>query len=65
MKNAYSINDLVDPQSPTYIGKSRSTLYRMMKRDEFPEPDIKTGHPRWFRSTISAYLPNLTTSPSA
>lgn len=59
MKNAYTIEDLMQLMNI----KSRSTFWRKRKQGIIPAPDIATGHPRWFRKTLDAALPNLNTNP--
>jgi predicted DNA-binding transcriptional regulator AlpA len=55
MKKVYSIDDLMELLG---IG-SRVTFWRKRKQGVIPEPDIKIGHPRWFRGTLEKHLPNL------
>jgi predicted DNA-binding transcriptional regulator AlpA len=59
MKNVYTIDDVMKLLEIT----SRSTFWRKRKAGDIPEPDLKTGHPRWFRATLERHLPNLNTNP--
>jgi predicted DNA-binding transcriptional regulator AlpA len=58
VKNAYTIEDLM-----TKLGVSRPTIFRYRKKGIIPKPDVDTGHPIWFKATLDAALPNLTTNP--
>lgn len=59
-KNAYSIEDLM-----AALNVSRVTIFRYRKKGVIPEPDLDVGHPIWFKASLDAVLPNLTTTPSA
>jgi hypothetical protein len=60
MKNAYTIEDLM-----AALRVSRPTIFRYRKKGIIPAPDVDIGHPIWFKATLDAALPNLTTNPSA
>jgi hypothetical protein len=54
MKTIYTIEDFMKE-----LGISnRATFWRKRKSGMIPEPDIKFGHPRWFRRTIQHLLPS-------
>jgi predicted DNA-binding transcriptional regulator AlpA len=61
MKNTYNIEEFMEVLEV----ESRSTFWRMRKNKELPEPDIKSGHPRWLRATIARFLPTDSTNPSS
>jgi predicted DNA-binding transcriptional regulator AlpA len=60
MKNTYNIEEFMQVLEVD----SRSTFWRMRKAKAIPEPDIKSGHPRWLRATIEPFLPKQNTNPS-
>jgi predicted DNA-binding transcriptional regulator AlpA len=55
IKQTYSIDDLM-----TLLGVSRPTIHRYRKKGILPKPDINGGHPKWFKGSLEASLPNLT-----
>jgi hypothetical protein len=59
MKTIYSIDELMELM---HI-KSRATFWRKRKAGVIPDPDIKAGHPRWFRASLEQKIPNLPTTP--
>ncbi len=59
VKQAYRIDDLMK-----LLGVSRPTIHRYRKKGILPKPDIDTGHPLWFKTSLENSLPNLTTTPS-
>jgi hypothetical protein len=61
MKAIYTIKDLME----LLAIESRATFWRRRKDGVIPEPDIKSGHPRWFRGTLEKHFPNLPTAPSS
>jgi hypothetical protein len=59
MKTIDNIDELMDL---LHID-NRTTFWRKRKAGLIPEPDIKAGHPRWFRASLERSLPNLPTTP--
>jgi hypothetical protein len=55
MKNVYTIKDVMQILDIN----SRATFWRRREAGVIPDPDIKVGHPRWFRGTLEKHLPNL------
>lgn len=61
MPKYYSLHDW-----EKFIPLSRTTIWRMRRDKELPDPDkIIRKKPMWLESTVAAYISSQTTSPSA
>jgi prophage regulatory protein len=53
------------PEVEARVGLSKATIYRMIKKGEFPAPARMGGASRWLDTTIDAYLLAVTSAGRA